>query len=179
MWKYWPLILAGLAVTQQVHASVSSSTTASNIPPVTLQDGTNAQECSVNANGDNTCASPLLDDNNTMAIINEESTTITETSNAANLIQEYSEASLELSSPASSVVDPFGSEIGVAQIIDAVMTTEMLERLEQAQNYVKNEVMVDPKYVKVRNICRNQHEYCTYWAVLGEVSIILCFCVSI
>ncbi|KAL9187261.1 hypothetical protein ACHAXT_001364 [Thalassiosira profunda] len=34
--------------------------------------------------------------------------------------------------------------------------------------YMADEVMVDPKYASVRGKCKNKHELCSYWAMLGE-----------
>lgn len=36
--------------------------------------------------------------------------------------------------------------------------------------YMANVVMLDPSYSSVRDKCRNKHELCSYWAMLGECS---------
>ncbi|KAL7567681.1 hypothetical protein ACA910_012020 [Epithemia clementina (nom. ined.)] len=44
----------------------------------------------------------------------------------------------------------------------------MMAYLKQVDDYMYNQVFVDPKYRKVKNDCKNRHELCTFWAQLGE-----------
>jgi hypothetical protein len=102
-------------------------------------------------------------------------------STSAPTVQEYSESSLALASPGRSVAYEFGIQFGVAQVMDNALALDIIDRLEKAEVYMRDQVQVDPKYAKVRNTCRNQHESCTFWAVLGEVSVLcgLCACVCV
>jgi len=39
------------------------------------------------------------------------------------------------------------------------------------KTYMANVVMVDPSYSSVRDTCRNKHERCSYWAMIGECDV--------
>ncbi|CAJ1947715.1 unnamed protein product [Cylindrotheca closterium] len=80
-----------------------------------------------------------------------------------------SEASYSgVAAPAPKEYDELGSDLGVEQSIDAIRAKECLATIESARKYVANEVMVDEKYAKTRDLCKNQHKDCTFWSVLGE-----------
>ena len=53
-----------------------------------------------------------------------------------------------------------GEDMGVTQIIDERSPLEVLKAIEKARLYLTNEVAVDPKYEKVRDLCKNKHEHC-------------------
>jgi prolyl 4-hydroxylase len=65
-----------------------------------------------------------------------------------------------------------GTDLGVPQILQnanhqrhaAIQNQRMLERIEEARDYVENIVMVEPRYESVRTLCRNQYEDCALWA---------------
>ena len=64
--------------------------------------------------------------------------------------------------------DDFGDDFGVTQSIDMHHAQECKDKIRQAREYIDNEVMVDDKYKKIRSICKNKHESCTFWSILGE-----------
>ena len=79
------------------------------------------------------------------------------------------ESSFQVEAPAPlAEKEGLGSDLGVAQTLDAVHTEAMLKRVEDAQKYMQEEVMKEPRYEMVRDMCENKHELCTFWAVLGE-----------
>lgn len=83
--------------------------------------------------------------------------------------EEISEASYSgVTAPAPKEYDEFGSDLGVEQTIDANNAEAILETIEEARRYMAEEVMVDEKYAKTRDICQNKHKDCTFWSVLGE-----------
>jgi hypothetical protein len=98
----------------------------------------------VNSNGNNACTD---DSNNTLT----------------------SEASfIDMSSPAPKVIGELGEDMGVPQNIDPRQAQATLDRLEEARQYMQNEVMVEAKYEPVRPLCQNKHESCTFWSMIGE-----------
>jgi hypothetical protein len=74
----------------------------------------------------------------------------------------------DISAPAPKDYDEFGSDMGVEQAIDANRARECLDRIEEAREYMTNEVMVEDTYEKTRALCKNKHKACTFWSVLGE-----------
>lgn len=70
------------------------------------------------------------------------------------------------------VYDAAGSDLGVPQIVQPIpgrRLTALERRIQQARVYLQDEVQTDDLYFPVRgNKCRNQHELCTLWAVLGR-----------
>jgi len=95
-----------------------------------------------------------------------------EDENGERIISESSYVA-EVSSPALAAKD-VEPDLGVKQTVDSARSAEIYKLLEEAQKYMKEEVMVEEKYDKVRDICQNKHESCAFWAVLGEVSTISC-----
>jgi hypothetical protein len=80
-----------------------------------------------------------------------------------------SEASYSgLSAPAPKDYDEFASDMGVEQTIDANRARECLDCIEEAREYITNEVMVEDTYLTTRDLCKNKHKDCTFWSVLGE-----------
>ena len=71
-------------------------------------------------------------------------------------------------SPAPKSTSGFAADLGEPQLLDAAYSDEILEAVDRARSYVLNEVMVDKKYEKVRSICKNSHQNCAFWSVLGE-----------
>ena len=65
-------------------------------------------------------------------------------------------------------LDSVGSEMGEPQTVDASKQNEIFEVIAQARLYMNNVVHLDDKYKDVRDICKNQHESCAFWASLGE-----------
>ena len=83
--------------------------------------------------------------------------------------EEISEASYDnTASPAASAVDIYGSDFGEPQVIDTEHADAIHTLIKEARVYIRDTVMVDDKYVKVRDQCRNKHRDCTFWAALGE-----------
>ena len=80
-----------------------------------------------------------------------------------------SEASPELASPSEKIQDAaLGGDMGEAQVIDPVYANEILNLIQEASAYMKNEVAVEAKYASLREICVNKHALCAFWAALGE-----------
>lgn len=62
-----------------------------------------------------------------------------------------------------------GSDFGVAQNLgSAEERSQVLARLEETRRYFETQVNVNETLALVRDICRNQHEQCTFWATVGE-----------
>ena len=59
-------------------------------------------------------------------------------------------------------------DMGVEQQIDYNRAKACLDRIEESRTYMNDRVMVEEKYEKVRDICKNNHESCTFWSVIGE-----------
>lgn len=64
--------------------------------------------------------------------------------------------------------EDFGDDFGVPQTIDLPRQQECNDKIRETREYIENEVMVDEKYKKIRSICKNKHESCTFWSILGE-----------
>ncbi|GAX16815.1 prolyl 4-hydroxylase [Fistulifera solaris] len=80
-----------------------------------------------------------------------------------------SESSYERESPAVLEKDKrIGADMGEPQVIDGDRTEEILKHIADTRVYLKEKVMVEPQYEKVRDICMNKHTSCTFWAVIGE-----------
>lgn len=58
--------------------------------------------------------------------------------------------------------------MGVEQTMDSKRANQIKERIETAQDYLKNVVSEDPKLRPLLEGCKNQHENCAFWASLGE-----------
>jgi hypothetical protein len=58
--------------------------------------------------------------------------------------------------------------MGVEQTIDANRARECLDRIEEAREYMTNEIMVEDTYENTRDLCKNKNKACTFWSVLGE-----------
>lgn len=65
-------------------------------------------------------------------------------------------------------LDSVGSEMGVPQTIDVNREQQIFDKIADARYYMNNVVNVEEKYDDVRKGCKNQHESCAFWAVLGE-----------
>jgi prolyl 4-hydroxylase len=64
--------------------------------------------------------------------------------------------------------EDYGAEFGEIQVMDQATSDAVMVKLESMRKYMTETVRVDKKYKHVKNICRNQHESCTFWATLGE-----------
>lgn len=60
-----------------------------------------------------------------------------------------------------------GVDIGVKQKVTGSRSMETLDRIRKTEAYVRH-VLVQPEYESVRSGCKNLHELCSFWAVLGE-----------
>jgi prolyl 4-hydroxylase len=58
-----------------------------------------------------------------------------------------------------------GAEFGKVQTMDM---SKFEDQLQSMYTYMTETVMVDEKYRNVKDTCKNQHERCAYWAMLGE-----------
>jgi hypothetical protein len=65
-------------------------------------------------------------------------------------------------------LDSVGSEMGVAQTVDVTMQKEIMDKITEARWYMYNVVELEEKYDGIRDGCKNQHEQCAFWAVIGE-----------
>jgi hypothetical protein len=61
-----------------------------------------------------------------------------------------------------------GADLGEPQHLDEKNAEEIKERIAAAREYLQNEVMVNGTYEKVRPMCKNRHQSCAFWSVLGE-----------
>ena len=68
------------------------------------------------------------------------------------------------------------TELGVPQIVDQDRALEVEARVQNITNYFQTIVKVQDEYQKVRKECKNRHESCAYWAVLGEVRVAIILC---
>jgi hypothetical protein len=66
-----------------------------------------------------------------------------------------------------SAVAAVGADLGEPQILGE-MAAKVIQRLEKARKYFQEKVMVEPRYEKVRTLCRNQNAQCALWAVQGQ-----------
>jgi prolyl 4-hydroxylase len=66
-----------------------------------------------------------------------------------------------------SVVATVGADLGVPQIIGD-MAGKVVQRVEKARKYFHETVLVEPRYEKVRAVCRNFNEQCALWAAQGQ-----------
>jgi prolyl 4-hydroxylase len=66
-----------------------------------------------------------------------------------------------------SVVTAVGADLGIPQIVSE-MAAMVIQRLEKARKYFHETVMVEPRYEKVRGVCRNFNALCALWAAQGE-----------
>jgi len=57
---------------------------------------------------------------------------------------------------------------GTAQLVEADRADDTRATLREMMGYMQNTVMKDPQYKDVRSSCRNEHELCAFWAMLGE-----------
>jgi prolyl 4-hydroxylase len=76
----------------------------------------------------------------------------------------------DISSPAPEESDLtyLGQDIGEPQKVIESLAKEILEKVGDDQSYIENVILVDEKYKNVRDTCKNKHEMCTYWSLLGE-----------
>jgi prolyl 4-hydroxylase len=113
------------------------------------------QECFVDGN----CA-------NTEVYATGDSRNLTTSSSFASSV--IAEASYEIPPPAPETDAKLGSDMGETQALDDSQGEAILARIAQARDYMKNTVMVDDSFEKVRSFCINKHKLCTFWSVLGE-----------
>jgi hypothetical protein len=121
------------------------------------------QECAVDGSGSVDCDESeerVTDDDGSNNNIYENDDTM--------LIAEASNTFPNATSPAPKVTAGLGADLGEIQFLDAVHSEVIKERIREAQEYMRDVVMVEQKYDKVRSICRNNDASCTFWAVLGE-----------
>jgi prolyl 4-hydroxylase len=62
------------------------------------------------------------------------------------------------------LLEEIASRYGVKQYMKEYDPSYLLK----VDEYFQNVVMKEDKYSSVRNYCRNENEYCTYWASVGE-----------
>ena len=65
------------------------------------------------------------------------------------------------------VVDVAGADLGVPQVLNSRQATQILAKLQEARNYFADFVSLDTTYGPVQKLCKNKHEQCGAWAVLG------------
>jgi prolyl 4-hydroxylase len=59
-----------------------------------------------------------------------------------------------------------GADLGEPQILGK-MAARVVQRVEKARKYFHERVMVEPRYEKVRTLCRNYNATCGWWAEQG------------
>eukprot|EP00549_Striatella_unipunctata_P007896 CAMPEP_0118724462 /NCGR_PEP_ID=MMETSP0800-20121206/32590_1 /TAXON_ID=210618 ORGANISM="Striatella unipunctata, Strain CCMP2910" /NCGR_SAMPLE_ID=MMETSP0800 /ASSEMBLY_ACC=CAM_ASM_000638 /LENGTH=470 /DNA_ID=CAMNT_0006633037 /DNA_START=34 /DNA_END=1446 /DNA_ORIENTATION=- len=59
-------------------------------------------------------------------------------------------------------------DFGEEQVAEGEYITETLAVIHKSRDYVENVVWKDDKFISVREECKNRHELCAFWAVLGE-----------
>jgi len=79
-----------------------------------------------------------------------------------------SEASMGVESPASLEGDNLGSDFGEPQVLDVTNEEGIRKIIEEARVYMAETVRKDEKYIKVRDICKNENAQCAFWASVGE-----------
>mmetsp|Transcript_20165 Transcript_20165/g.19414 ORF Transcript_20165/g.19414 Transcript_20165/m.19414 type:complete len:406 (-) Transcript_20165:154-1371(-) len=62
----------------------------------------------------------------------------------------------------------FSASYGIAQKAEGDSYLKTVERIEEVNKYMKEEVFVEEKYAKVRNDCQNRNELCAFWAAIKE-----------
>jgi hypothetical protein len=72
------------------------------------------------------------------------------------------------SAPAPKTNTGLGADLGEPQHLDENNAEEIKERITAAREYMRNEVMMNGTYEKVRPMCKNSHQSCAFWSVLGE-----------
>ena len=77
-----------------------------------------------------------------------------------------SESSYTTPAPKESII--LGDGIGVPQDLDSALSKQIVQRVAEAERYVAEEVMVNPRYESVRSNCRNKDSRCSFWSVIGE-----------
>jgi len=58
--------------------------------------------------------------------------------------------------------------IGVEQVVEGDSSDAILDLIHESRDYMRDTVMVMPEYEDVRDICKNEHELCSFWALEGE-----------
>lgn len=64
--------------------------------------------------------------------------------------------------------NPDDSTYGEIQKFDGDKSLETQQRIQEVNDYMFNKVFVKPEYKSVRKECKNRHELCAFWAVIGE-----------
>jgi hypothetical protein len=59
-------------------------------------------------------------------------------------------------------------QFGALQKLDGANIDESTKFINHWKSYMISEVMENPKYSGVRDRCKNQHEDCSFWAMIGE-----------
>ena len=81
---------------------------------------------------------------------------------------EEEESSMKISPGEDSVVvDVAGADLGVPQILTPTYADKILEKLEEGRNYFSDFILPDTANLPVQKICKNKHQQCGFWAVLG------------
>lgn len=83
--------------------------------------------------------------------------------------QVVSEASVvypqNLTYPAPKTYAGLGTDLGEPQHLDAAHSNEIYQRIEEAREYVENEILADEKLKSISHLCKNQHASCAFWSV--------------
>jgi hypothetical protein len=125
------------------------------------------ETCVVNDMGESVCTttSTTADNDDTSP-----KTTATTVESSSASTTGTNKASTKTATP---VISSFsGIDIGVEQTLDPKFAPNILQYfLEQSRHYMQTVVYKDDSYAAVREHCRNQHELCSLWALIGEVCI--------
>lgn len=83
-----------------------------------------------------------------------------------------SEASYKVTAPLSMQHDiASGADLGEPQVLGDENAGDIIAVIEAARVYIQDTVAVDPKLVKIKDLCRNQHTQCAFWASVGECEV--------
>ena len=67
------------------------------------------------------------------------------------------------------ILNVAGADMGVAQLLDPMGTgeyrREIIRAIRDAREYMQDVVMVEKRYEKVRDVCRNEIAHCAFFAV--------------
>jgi hypothetical protein len=72
------------------------------------------------------------------------------------------------SAPAPKTNTGLGADLGEPQHLDEKNAEEIKKRIAAAREYMQTEVKMSGAYDKVLPMCKNNHQSCAFWSILGE-----------
>lgn len=73
-----------------------------------------------------------------------------------------------LTVPAPKTYAGLGTDLGEPQHLDTTYSSEIYKRIEEAREYLENEVKSDENLRSIAGLCVNKHSSCAFWSVIGE-----------